>query len=87
MWIAKGLRRHPVLTVAAVQITAEHAEAVRKCAGVHVKKRLLLDRIALHAANVAPRRMQRPTSVEPHLAHPDCAVGNAALMTAGVAAN
>ena len=53
--IAQRLRCHPVLAVAAVQVAAEHAEAVGERAGIGVEERLLLDRIALHAADVAPR--------------------------------
>ena len=56
--IAQRLRRDPVLAVRAVQIAAEHAEAVRERAGVRVEERLLLDRIALHAADVSPRHAQ-----------------------------
>ena len=52
--IAQRLRRHPVLAVAAVQVAAEHAEAVGERARMRVEERLLLDRIALHAADVAP---------------------------------
>src|SRR5438034_193015 len=56
--IAKRLRRHPVLAICAVEIAAEHPEAVRERARVRVEERLLLDRIALHAADVAPRHLQ-----------------------------
>ena len=84
--IAQRLRRHPVLAVAAVQIAAEHAEAVRERAGVGVEERLLLDRIALHAADVAPRHAQRSALVEAHLADADRAVGQRTAMAAGEAA-
>src|SRR4030095_12045814 len=87
MRITKRLRGHPVLAVAAVQIAAEHAEAVGECARVHVKERLFLDGVALHAADVAPGHLQRSALVEPYLAHAHRAVRNTALMTAGVAAN
>ena len=56
--IAQRLRCHPVLAVAAVEIAAEHAEAVGQRAGIDVEERLLLDGIALHAADVAPRDVQ-----------------------------
>ena len=69
-----------------MQIAAEHAEAVGERARVGVEERLLLDRIALHAADVAPRHAQRAAVVEPHLAHAHRAVGDRALMTAGMTA-
>ena len=52
--IAQRLRRDPVLTVRTVQIAAEHSKAVGESPGVRVEKWLLLDGIALDAANIAP---------------------------------
>ena len=83
--IAQRLRGDPVLTVRAVQIAAEHAKAVREGARIRVKERLLLDRIALHAANVPPRHEQPSAFVEPHLAHADRTFRKRAAMAAGVA--
>jgi hypothetical protein len=40
-----------------VQVAAQHTEAERERAGLSVKERLLLDRIALHAANIPIRHM------------------------------
>jgi hypothetical protein len=51
-----------------VEIAAEHAEAVGECARVRVKEWFLLDRIALHAADVTPRHQQAAALVEAHLA-------------------
>src|SRR5262245_57096777 len=85
--ITKRLRRDPVLAVAAVEIAAEHTEAVGERTRVYVKERLFLDRIALHAADVPPWRVQRSAPVESNLAHTDGTVRNTALMTARVTAN
>ena len=84
--IAQRLRRHPVLAIAAVQIAAEHAEAVGERARMGVKERLLLDRIALHAADVAPRHAQPAALVEAHLADADRALRQRAAVAARVAA-
>ena len=51
-----------------------------------MEERLLLDRIALDAANVAPRHVQPPVSIETDLAHANSAIGNRTLVTARVAA-
>ena len=69
--IANRLRRHPVLAVRAVQIAAEHAEAVGQRAGMRVEERLFLDRIALDSADVTPRHHQPAALVEAHLADAD----------------
>jgi hypothetical protein len=52
-----------------------------------VEERLLLDGIALHAADVAPRHHEPAALVEAHLAHAHRAVGNRALVAAAKAAN
>ena len=73
-----------------MEIAAEHAEAERQRAGMGVEERLLLDRIALHAADVAIRHVQHAAAIEAHLADAGGAVGNgtrvAARMTAQPAA-
>src|SRR5690349_12272099 len=84
MRIAQGLRCHPVLAVAAVQITAEHSKAVRQRTGVHMKERFLFDRVALNAADVTPRHAQTSALVEPNFADTQRAVWDRALMTAGM---
>ncbi len=68
-----------------MQIAAQHAEAVRERPGVGVKERLLLDRIALHATDVAPGHHEASAPVEAHFAHTGRAVRNLAVMPAGVA--
>ena len=84
--IAERLRRDPVLAIRAVEIAPEHSEAERKGARAGVEEWLLLDWIALHAADVAVGHVQRPAAIEAHLADAKRAVGNRALVTAGVAA-
>ena len=84
--IAQHLRRHPVLTVAAVEVAAEHAEAVGERAGPGMEERLLLDRIALHAANVAVRHAEPPAVVEADLADADGTVWQRAAVSARGAA-
>ena len=86
MGIAKRLRCHPVLAIAAMEIAAEHADAVSQRARIDVKKRLLLDRIALHAADIAPRDVQPSALVEANFAHAHRAVGDRTLMAAGMTA-
>jgi hypothetical protein len=84
--IAQRLRCHPVLAVAAVQIAAEHPEAVGQRAGMGVEERLLLDRIALHAADVAPRHAQASILVEADFTDADRAFRQRTLMAARVTA-
>ena len=55
--------------------------------GLGVEERLLLDRIALHAADVAPRHVQPPAAIEADLAHAHRALGDRTLVPAGVAAD
>ena len=83
--IAQRLRRDPVLTVAAVQVAAEHAEAVGEAARPGVEERLLLDGIALHAGDVSPRDLQDAVVVVTNLADADRAGRDPAVVTAGMA--
>ena len=55
--------------------------------GSDVEERLLLDRVALHAADVAPRHVQRPAPVEADLADAGGAVGQGTGVAAGDAAD
>src|SRR5689334_24810026 len=83
--IAQRLRRHPVLAVPAMQIAAEHAEAIRERTGIGMEERLLLDRIALHAADIAPWHSQPTAIVETHFTHAHRALRNRALVSTRVA--
>ena len=85
--VAQRLRRHPVLAVAAVQVAAEHPEAEGQGTRNGVKERFLLDRIALHAADITPRRVELSVPDAADLADADGALRNGAAMPAGQAAN
>ena len=69
-----------------MQVAAEHPEAVRQRARVRVEKRLLLDGVALHAADVTPRHHQTSALVEADLADADRAVRQRTAVAARVAA-
>ena len=66
--VAEGLRGHLVQAVAAVEVAAKHPEAVRETTWIGIKERLLLDRVTLNAADVAPGNLKPATAVEPDLA-------------------
>src|SRR6185503_15534175 len=68
-WIAQCLRGHPVLTVAAMIITAEHTERQRKRSGIRMKERFLLGRIALNSANISAWHHQAAVFVVTHAAN------------------
>ena len=70
-----------------MQITTQHAEAVSQRARVGVKEGLLLDRIALHSADVAPRHVKSTALVVTDFADARLAIGNRATVTAGIAAH
>jgi hypothetical protein len=52
-----------------------------------MEKRLLLDRIALHAADISPRHVKLSALVIADLAHARLTFGNGATMTTREAAN
>src|SRR6202158_2713963 len=81
--VAQGLRGHPILAVCAVQITAEHAEAVSQCSWMSMEEGLFLDRVALDAANIAPGDKQRSAAVVANLANPGLAFWDLATVPAG----
>src|SRR5262249_1608662 len=83
--IAQRLRRHPILTISAVKIAAEHAEAVSQRSGISVEERLLLDGIALHASHVSEGDVEFAAAVEADFAYAGLAFGNRAAMSAGEA--
>ena len=70
-----------------MQIASQHSEAVSKGSRVSVKKRFLLDRIALHSADVSPWNIERPTAVEANFADARLSVGNRAAVSAGITAH
>jgi hypothetical protein len=62
------LRCDPVLAVSAVQVAAQHPEAVGKGSRISVKERFFLDGVALHAANIAPGHVERSSLVVTYFA-------------------
>ncbi len=74
--IAQGLRRHPVLAVSAMQVAAEHAEAVGESAWISVEERLFFDGIALHAGGVSPGDVEFAAAIEADFADSWLAFGN-----------
>jgi hypothetical protein len=83
--IAQRLRRDPVLTIAAMQIAAEHSEAQRARAGKGVKERLFLDGIAVGRIHVPERREQFAVAIEADFADAREARCDGAAMAAGEA--
>ncbi len=81
--VAQGLRGHPILAVGAVQITAEHSEAVCQCSWVSMEEGFFLYRVALDAADIAPGHIQGSTPVVANFANPRLAVWNFATVPAG----
>jgi hypothetical protein len=49
-----------------------------------VEERLFLDRVTLHAGYITPGDVELAAAVEPHLANSGLALGNGALVAAGV---
>ena len=84
--VPQGLGGVPILTIAAVEVAAQHAEGERGGAGKDVKKGLLLDRIALECGDVAPGDQQPAALVEAHPADAPPAISNQAAVPAGHAA-
>ena len=85
--IAQRLRGNPVLAIAAMQVAAQHAEAVGQRAGIGVKKRLLLDGIALRSGGVSPGDVELAAAVVADLADAGLAFGDGAAVAAGEAAD
>ena len=85
--IAQSLRRNPVLAVGAVQIAAQHAEAVGERTGIRVKKWLLLDRVALGSGGVSPGNVKRAAAIVADFANAGLAFGDGAAMSASEAAH
>ena len=83
--VAQRLRGHPVLTVAAVVIAAEHPERERERAGIGVEERLLFDRIDLQRGRVSPRDAQHAVFVVADFADAVQAVEDFAAMAARIA--
>ena len=85
--ISQALAGNPVLAVAAVEIAPQHAEGQGVPARKGVEEGLLLDRVHLHARDIAGGHVQLAIADVPDPAHPPLAFGDLAPMAAGQAAN
>ena len=70
-----------------MEIATHHAKGQRVASRVNVEVRLLLDRIALNAGNVAERNFQFAAGVETHFANPPPAASDETAMPARDAPN
>ena len=70
-----------------MEIAPHHPEGQRVGAGIDMEERLLLDRIALHAGDVAERDAQLAVLVEAHAANAVAPGADQAAVAAGDAAN
>jgi hypothetical protein len=68
-----------------MKVTANHAEAVGERPTVRMEERLLLNRVTLHPAYIAPRDVECSLTVEAHFADPGLPIGNGAAVSTGVA--
>ena len=78
---------HPVLAVPAVQVAAQHAEAVSQGARPHVEEGLFLDGVALGAGDVSPGDAQLSPGVESNFADPRLPLEDGAAVAASSAAD
>src|SRR6266436_3307323 len=81
--VTERLGRYPILAIGTVQVTAQHSEAVRQCAGICVEERLFFNRVALHHTGVAPGNVQGPPSVVANLADTRLALRDRATVATG----
>src|SRR4029077_13925907 len=70
-----------------MKIATQHAEAVGQRTRIGMEEGLLLDRIALHAADIAPRDVEGSATVVTDLTYTGLPVGDRATMSACVATN
>src|SRR5947207_15924597 len=70
-----------------MQVAAEHSEAISQRARISVKERLLLDGLALDAADIAPGYIQGAALVVADFANAGLPLGDRAAMSAGEAAH
>lgn len=66
-----------------MQVATQHAEAIRQRSGMNVEEGLLLNWVALHSANVAPRNIQLSALVEADFANPCLTLRDGTTMSAG----
>jgi hypothetical protein len=81
------LRCYPVLTIGAVEIAAEHAEAVGERSGTGVEEWFLFDWVALSAGSVSPGDVERAAAVVADFADSGLAFGDGTAMSTSEAAH
>ena len=81
------MRRHPVLTIGAVKVAAQHAEAIGESAGIGVEKWFLLDRVTLGAGGVSPWNVEGAAAVVADFADAGLAFGDGTAVATGVTAD
>jgi hypothetical protein len=67
-----------------MKVAPQHSETVGEGSGIGVKKRLLLDGITLHSANVSPRNVESSAAIVTNLANSRLAVRDRATMATGI---
>jgi hypothetical protein len=80
--IAKGLRRHPILAIAAMEIAAKHSETHRQRSGKGMEERLFLYRIELQGSDIAMRYEKFAAAIESNPANAVQAIKNDASVAA-----
>ena len=85
--VANRLRSNPILAIGTVKVTAKHAEAVGESPTIGMEERFFLNWITLYAADIAPRYVERPPTIETDFADSHLPVGNGTTVSAGVSAH
>jgi hypothetical protein len=67
-----------------MEVAPKHSEAVGQGPGISVEKRLLLDGIALHSADVSPRDIESSAAIVTNLANSRLTVWNRTAVAASV---
>ena len=70
-----------------MKVAAKHSEAVGQRPGIGMEKRLLLDGVALNAADISPRDIQSSAAIVTHLANSRLTVRDGTAVAAGVTAH
>src|SRR6266568_2842848 len=85
--VAQSLRGDPILTVRAVEVAAEHPEAVSQGPRIGVEEGFLFNRVALHPTHVTPGNVELAAAVESDFTNPRQSVRDGASVPARVAAH
>jgi hypothetical protein len=85
--IPQSLRGYPVLTVAAMEITSQHAEAESQGSWACVKKRFFLYRVALGSAYITEGHPEDSPPIEADFADTHSAIRNRTAVPTGMTPN